>query len=96
MRHGIGTGGGDYLPKPFTIDALYAACGNAAQEGATVRDEGGKKEKLTTCGTNISMLLPHETATPLNGILAYGEEILTTDAATLQPAESRRWGRFHT
>ena len=25
MRHGMELGADDYLPKPFTIDALYAA-----------------------------------------------------------------------
>src|SRR5581483_163477 len=41
----------------------------------------------------ISMMLPHELRTPLNGILAYGE-ILTSDSATLQPAEIAEMGQI--
>jgi two-component system sensor histidine kinase/response regulator len=38
------------------------------------------------------MMLPHELRTPLNGILAYGE-ILTQDAASLQPGEIAEMGQ---
>ena len=90
MRHGMELGADDYLPKPFTIEGLYAAVDARLRKLATVRAEA--ERKLTDLRDNISMMLPHELRTPLNGILAYGE-ILTADAATLQPAEIADMGQ---
>lgn len=91
MRHGMELGADDYLPKPFTIDALYAAVEARLKKAQTLRDEAEKK--LSDLRDNISMMLPHELRTPLNGILAYGE-ILTADAASLQPAEITEMGQI--
>src|SRR5436190_21323204 len=90
MRHGMELGADDYLPKPFTIDALYAAVDARLKKLNVVRQEA--ERKLADLRENISMMLPHELRTPLNGILAYGE-ILTSDAATLQPAEIAEMGQ---
>src|SRR2546426_8754495 len=90
MRHGMELGADDYLPKPFAIDALYAAVEARLKKVQTVRQEAEKK--LADLRDNISLMLPHELRTPLNGILAYGE-ILTTDAATLQPGEIAEMGQ---
>src|ERR1700734_2481860 len=91
MRHGMELGADDYLPKPFTIDALYAAVDARIKKSQALRDEAEKK--LADLRDNISMMLPHELRTPLNGILAYGE-ILTTDASTLQPGEIAEMGQI--
>src|ERR1700722_15336197 len=91
MRHGMELGADDYLPKPFTIDALYAAVDTRLKKAQALREEAEKK--LADLRDNISMMLPHELRTPLNGILAYGE-ILTSDAATLQPAEIAEMGQI--
>src|SRR5262245_1156827 len=90
MRHGMELGADDYLPKPFTIEALYAAVDARLQKVSVVRQEAEKK--LADLRENISMMLPHELRTPLNGILAYGE-ILMSDAATLQPMEIAEMGQ---
>src|SRR5438552_364080 len=90
MRHGMELGADDYLPKPFTIEGLYAAVDARLRKVATVRAEA--ERRLADLRDNISMMLPHELRTPLNGILAYGE-ILTTDAPTLQPAEIAEMGQ---
>jgi two-component system, sensor histidine kinase and response regulator len=90
MRQGMEMGADDYLPKPFTLDALYAAVEARLKKAQTVREEA--ERKLASLRDSISMALPHELRTPLNGILAYGE-ILTTDAATLQPAEIGEMGQ---
>jgi two-component system, sensor histidine kinase and response regulator len=90
MRHGMELGADDYLPKPFTIDALYAAVDARLKKLNVVRQEA--ERKLADLRENISMMLPHELRTPLNGILAYGE-ILTSDAATLQPDEISEMGQ---
>jgi two-component system, sensor histidine kinase and response regulator len=90
MRHGMELGADDYLPKPFTIEALYAAVEVRLKKVNVVRQEAEKK--LADLRENISMMLPHELRTPLNGILAYGE-ILTSDAASLQPEEISEMGQ---
>ncbi len=90
MRHGMELGADDYLPKPFTIEALYAAVDVRLKKVNAVRQEAEKK--LADLRENISMMLPHELRTPLNGILAYGE-ILTSDAASLQPEEISEMGQ---
>ncbi|HHY86106.1 MAG TPA: hybrid sensor histidine kinase/response regulator [Verrucomicrobia bacterium] len=90
MRHGMELGADDYLPKPFTIEALYAAVDVRLKKVTAVRQEA--ERKLADLRENISLMLPHELRTPLNGILAYGE-ILSSDSATLQPQEIAEMGQ---
>ena len=90
MRHGMELGADDYLPKPFTIEALYAAVDARLKKAKTVREEA--ERKLNDLRDNISMMLPHELRTPLNGILAYGE-ILVADAATISPKDIADMGQ---
>lgn len=90
MRHGMELGADDYLPKPFTIEALYAAVEARLKKSQALRDEAEKQ--MANLRDNITMMLPHELRTPLNGILAYGE-ILSQDAATLPPAEIAEMGQ---
>lgn len=90
MRHGMELGADDYLPKPFTIEGLYAAVEARLKKAKTIREEA--ERKLADLRDNISMMLPHELRTPLNGILAYGE-ILTSDAQSLQPGEIAEMGQ---
>jgi signal transduction histidine kinase len=90
MRHGMELGADDYLPKPFTIEALYAAVDARLKKAKTVREEA--ERKLADLRDNISMMLPHELRTPLNGILAYGE-ILVADAATISPKDIADMGQ---
>ncbi len=91
MRHGMELGADDYMPKPFTIEALYGAVEARLKKAQALRDEAEKK--MADLRDNISLMLPHELRTPLNGILAYGE-ILSTDAATLPPAEIAEMGQI--
>ncbi len=90
MRHGMELGADDYLPKPFSIENLYAAVDVRLKKSSTLRAEA--ERKLADLRENISMMLPHELRTPLNGILAYGE-ILAADAATLPPEEIAEMGQ---
>jgi len=90
MRHGMELGADDYLPKPFTIEALYAAVDARLKKAKTVREEA--ERKLADLRDNISMMLPHELRTPLNGILAYGE-ILIADAETISPKDIAEMGQ---
>ena len=84
MRHGMELGADDYLAKPFTTDALYAAVEARLKKAQTVRDEA--ERKLAHLRDNISLMMPHEMRTPLNGILS-NAELLAQSAATLKPSE---------
>lgn len=90
MRHGMELGADDYLPKPFTLDGLYAAVEARLKKAHTVKQQAqGALEDLRT---NISMMLPHELRTPLNGILAFGE-LLAADPESLSPEEIADMGQ---
>ncbi|MFO1488888.1 MAG: response regulator [Verrucomicrobiota bacterium] len=90
MRHGMELGADDYLPKPFTIDGLYASVEARLKKAQLVTQRA--ESKLDELRENISMMLPHELRTPLNGILAFGE-ILASEAETLGPEEIASMGR---
>ena len=90
MRHGMELGADDYLPKPFTTDALYAAVDARLKKAQTIRDEA--ERKLAHLRDNISLMMPHEMRTPLNGILS-NAELLASSAATLKPAEIAEMGQ---
>lgn len=90
MRHGMELGADDYLPKPFTIDELFAAVDARLKKAQTLRQEAEKK--LADLRDSISMMLPHELRTPLNGILAYGE-ILAAEAGALPAKEIAEMGQ---
>ena len=91
MRHGMELGADDYLPKPFTIEGLYAAVEARLKKAQTHRQEAEKK--LADLRDNISLMLPHELRTPLNGIISFGE-ILAADAASLPPTEVAEMGQM--
>src|SRR5277367_3218049 len=94
MRHGMELGADDYLPKPFTTDALYAAVEARLKKSQALRDEAEKK--LRHLRDNISLMMPHEMRTPLNGIIS-NAELLAQSAATLKPAEIAEIGQeIHT
>lgn len=84
MRHGMELGADDYLAKPFTTDALYAAVEARLKKAQTVRDEA--ERKLAHLRDNISLMMPHEMRTPLNGILS-NAELLAHSAGTLKISE---------
>ena len=90
MRHGMELGADDYLPKPFTTDVLYAAVEARLKKSQTVRDEA--ERKLAHLRDNISLMMPHEMRTPLNGILS-NAELLATSAATLKTGEIAEMGQ---
>lgn len=90
MRYGMELGADDYLPKPFTIEGLYAAVEARLKKADMMREQAEKK--LADLRQNISFMLPHELRTPLNGILAYAE-LLQTDAATLSPGDLMEMGQ---
>ncbi len=82
MRHGMELGADDYLPKPFKVDELYATVNARLRKAQTVRQEAEKK--LSLLRSQISLILPHEMRTPLNGIIS-NSEILAESADSLEP-----------
>lgn len=84
LRHGMELGADDYLTKPFSLQELLAAVQTRLkkQEELVKRSE----QKLSDLRGSISLALPHELLTPLNGIIGFAS-ILMQDAATLQPEE---------
>ena len=90
MRHGMELGADDYLPKPFTLEALYAAVEARLRKAQALRLAAEKN--LAELRANISLMLPHEMRTPLNGILAYGE-ILSVEANSLPSKEVSEMGQ---
>jgi len=90
MRHGMELGADDYLPKPFTTEGLYAAVDARLKKAQTIRDEA--ERKLAHLRDNISLMMPHEMRTPLNGILS-NAEMLATTAATLKPDDVAEIGQ---
>ena len=90
MRHGMELGADDYVPKPFSIEGLYASVEARLKKVQAVTERA--ESKLDELRENISMMLPHELRTPLNGILVFGE-ILASEAETLPPEEIASMGR---
>ena len=82
MRHGMDLGADDYLPKPFKVDELYATVNARLRKAQSVREEAEKK--LSMLRSQISLMLPHEMRTPLNGIIS-NAEMLAESAAALDP-----------
>ena len=82
MRHGMDLGADNYLPKPFKVDELYATVHARLRKVQTVREEAEKK--LSILRSQISLMLPHEMRTPLNGIIS-NAEMLAESASSLDP-----------
>jgi two-component system, sensor histidine kinase and response regulator len=84
MRQGMELGADDYLPKPFTVPQLMAAVEARLKKQQTVREHA--ERRLAQLRANISLALPHELLTPLNGILGF-TDIIISEHANLGPDE---------
>jgi two-component system, sensor histidine kinase and response regulator len=80
MRHGMDLGADDYLPKPFRVEELYATVNARLRKAQSVRIEAEKK--LSLLRSQISLMMPHEMRTPLNGIIS-NAELLAESADSL-------------
>jgi two-component system, sensor histidine kinase and response regulator len=74
FRQGMDLGADDYLTKPFTRTNLLAAISSRLEKQAVARQQSQKK--LDELRSSITMSLPHEMRTPLNGILGFSELLM--------------------
>jgi len=84
LRHGMSLGADDYLPKPFTAQALLSAIRTRLQKHQAILAEA--ERDLTELRANICLILPHELLTPLTGILS-AADLLRRNAQTWRAAE---------
>ena len=89
MRRGMELGADDYLPKPFTAPQLFSAVEARLAKHQVLKQSAEKK--LAHLRANLSLALPHEMITPLNGIFGLAE-ILKTEAASLSIQEIADYG----
>ena len=90
MRKGMNLGADDYLPKPFTATQLFNAIDARLRQRDVLRQNAEKK--LEDLRASLTLSLPHEMVTPLNGIFGLAQ-LLATEAPTLTPAEVAEFGQ---
>ncbi|WP_017315858.1 hybrid sensor histidine kinase/response regulator [Mastigocladopsis repens] len=86
FRQGMELGADDYLTKPFTRAELLAAISSRLDKKVTINQHSQKR--LDDLRSSITMSLPHEMRTPLNGILGFSE-LLMKEVDTLSRDEIR-------
>jgi signal transduction histidine kinase len=90
-RQGMDLGADDYLHKPFKVDELYATVNARLRKAQTVRAEAEKK--LSLLRSQISLMLPHEMRTPLNGIITNAELLAANEEMPMPTSEIAAMGR---
>ena len=90
MRKGMEMGADDYLPKPFTAPQLLGAIDARLKKRDILRQSAEKK--LADLRANLTLSLPHEMVTPLNGIFGLAQ-LLAAEAKSLGPQEVAEFGR---
>lgn len=75
MRRGMDLGADDFLRKPFEIDELRSAIDARLKKHKLVKKAA--ETQLEELRSQISLMLPHELNTPLNGIIGYADMIVT-------------------
>ncbi len=89
MRKGMNLGADDFLSKPFTSQQLLSTIEARLGRNKVLRDNAEKK--LADLRANLSLALPHEMITPLNGIFGLAQ-VLSECAETLSPTEVAEFG----
>ncbi|HYV31847.1 MAG TPA: response regulator [Candidatus Binatia bacterium] len=89
MRRGMNLGADDYLAKPFSAPQMFSAVDARLKQHQALRQNAEKK--LADLRANLSLALPHEMITPLNGIFA-SAQILSTSPESLTLPEIAEYG----
>ena len=71
QREGMNWGADDYLTKPFTTQELLDAINSRLEHYQNI--QAHNSDKLENLRRNLTMALPHELRTPLQGILTSAE-----------------------
>ena len=74
LREGMELGADDYLTKPFTKDELTKAINTRLDKQKVI--ERKTQEQLDDLRISMTLSLPHELSTPLNGIIGYSQLII--------------------
>ncbi|WP_414543025.1 response regulator [Nostoc sp. CCY0012] len=74
FRQGMELGADDYLIKPFTRAELLAAISCRLEKQITIHQQ--TQQKLDNLRSSITLSLPHEMRTPLNGILGFSQILM--------------------
>lgn len=90
LRKSMDRGADDFLPKPFTVPQLYNAVDTRLRKYAALR--AAAERKLSDLRASLTLALPHEFITPLNGIYGLGQ-LLASESETLAAAEVGEFGR---
>lgn len=83
-REGMELGADDYVVKPFTSKELLGAIATRLEKRSTIQQQS--EAKLKSLRSSITLSLPHELHTPLNGILGLSA-LLVEEYALLEPPE---------
>ena len=93
MRQSMELGADDFLSKPFTSDNLIAAINTRLLKHRRVVEQASRK--FDELRASMSITVPHEFRTPLNGILGYAD-IMRKQYEDLEPVEVGRMAeRIH-
>lgn len=84
LRQGMEMGASDYLNKPFTRKELLKVITTQIEKTAKFKKKAD--EQIASLRINISLSLPHELITPVNGILGLSEMMLLS-ADSMPPDE---------
>ena len=90
FRKSMDRGADDFLPKPFTPPELCAAVDSRLRKHAELR--AAAERKLADLRASLTLSLPHELITPLNGIYGLGQ-LLSSEAPNLSATEIAEFGR---
>lgn len=77
MRKGMQLGADDYLTKPFTAEELINAIEVRLAKKKTIQKYF--ESQFDDIKSNITLALPHEFRTPLNGILGFSQILIDED-----------------
>lgn len=91
MRQGMELGADDYLTKPCSQEELLKAISTRLKKQAAFQKS--TQDKLEELRSNITLSLPHELRTPLQGILGFAE-IFISEAEEIEPSEIKEMGEY--
>jgi two-component system sensor histidine kinase/response regulator len=74
LRQGMNLGADDYLTKPFTREELLSTISSRMKKQAIAEQK--TQEKLEELQGNITLSLPHQLRTPLNGIMGLSQLLI--------------------